>query len=77
MTRISLVVGVILQFLCLTIGLYLLIFIENLNFHIEYKYAFYGIMCGLSGLGIGGSIASFNRHYNGLIEIVNKFSNED
>ena len=54
-----------------------ILFIENLNFHIEYKYAFYGIMCGLSELGIGGSIASFNRHYNGLIEIVNKFSNED
>lgn len=75
--RKSYVIGTILQLFSLTVGLYLLIFIDNPDSHIAYKYIFFGFMGGLSGLGIGGSIATFNKHYKGLIDIINKFSNED
>ena len=74
MKRLMLIIGAILQIVFLAIGLYILIFYKSNDIHIGYKFTFWGFMFGLLGASIGGSIASFNKHYKDIYQVIIQFN---
>ena len=71
-----LVIGIILQILFLTVGLYFIIFHNaEMSENSGYLFAFFAFMLGLGGFGVGTSIASFNAHYKETYQTIDLFLN--
>lgn len=71
-----LILGLFLQIVFMTIGLYLIIFHGAGDYNIGYVYAFLGFMLGIGGASIGGGIAFFNTHYKSTHQLIDKFLTE-
>lgn len=72
-SRQILVLGILLQIIFLSIGLYLIIFHSSANINLGYQYAFWGTMLGIGGAAIGGSFAFFSSHYKQTYQTINHF----
>lgn len=71
-----LVLGLILQNIFLTTGLYLIIFYNTEAVNPGYLYPFLGFMFGLGGAVIGGSLAFYHRHYKSTYQLIDHFLSE-
>lgn len=68
--------GITLQFLFLTSGLFLIIFYNVPHYNIGFVFTFFGFMCGLGGIAIGGAISFFNSHYKSTYQVIDHFLSE-
>lgn len=75
-SRKFLVLGILLQNICLTIGLYLLIFYNHPTANEGLLFTFLGFMFGLGGLAVGSAYAFFNQHYKGTYATIDLFLKE-
>lgn len=75
-SRKMLVIGILLQNILLTLGIYLLVFFNQPNQNDGMLLTFLGVMFGLGGLAVGSSIAFFNQHYKGTYTTIDLFLKE-
>jgi len=68
-----LIIGLVCQMLFLATGLYLLIFYNSNDHHIGYVFVFLSLIFGITGFGIGKSVAFFNQHYKSTYQIIDQF----
>lgn len=70
------ILGLLLQNLFLTAGLYFIIFHNNETANPSTLYVFLGTMMGLGGAAIGGGLAFFNTHYKSTYQMIDHFLSE-
>ena len=70
-----LILGLLLQSLCLGFGLYFLIFYQATDVNPVYFYMFLGWMFALPAAGIGFGLLFFNIHYKPTYQAINQFLN--
>lgn len=75
-SRNMLIIGIILQSVFMTLGLYLIIFHNVSDVNPGYLGAFFGFMAGLFGAAIGGSLAFFHTHYKSTYQLIDHFLTE-
>jgi drug/metabolite transporter (DMT)-like permease len=72
-SKTMLLLGLVLQFIFLTLGLYLIIFYNATPTEYRFLYIFLGAMIGLAGAAIGGCFAYYNTHYKSTYKLINEF----
>jgi len=72
-TKVMLILGIFLQIVFLSIGLYLIIFYESNDYNMGTFGAFWGFMFGIGGASISGAFAFFTSHYKPTYQLIDQF----